>query len=95
MLRRAGCVSAVALSLLAPTAVAAPRLDDRFGDGGVARAPFRGQGQELFGTLRPARQADGKVLVAAQPDPDHGQTFKVMLARFTREGGLDRTFGHR
>jgi uncharacterized delta-60 repeat protein len=90
----AGCVIAAALSLLAAPAVAAPRLDARFGDGGVARAPLKFRG-DLFGTLRPVRQADGKVLVAAQPDKDHALNDEVLLARFGRAGALDTTFGRR
>ncbi len=91
----AGCVIAAVLSLLATPAVAAPRLDARFGDGGVARMPFKFHREFLAGALRPVRQADGKVLVAAQPDADHTLAIEVYLARFGRTGALDTTFGRR
>jgi uncharacterized delta-60 repeat protein len=96
----AACLMAVALTLVAASAAdtATLRLDARFGEGGIARAPFKWQGwsRELFGgTLRPARQADGKVLVAAQPDADHGLANEIVLARFGRAGAPDRSFGRR
>ena len=57
------CPIAAMLSLLATPAVASPRLDTRFGDGGVARMPLKlKEFREFFGALRPIRQADGKVL---------------------------------
>jgi uncharacterized delta-60 repeat protein len=89
------CAIAAALSFLASPAGGAPRLDARFGDGGVARAPFKTRHELLAGPLRPFRQADGKVIVAAQTDPDHGHTYELLLARFTRAGALDRSFGRR
>jgi uncharacterized delta-60 repeat protein len=90
------CLIAITLSLLATPAVAAPRLDARFGDGGVARARFSLlQRQELFGALRPVRQANGKVLVAAHPFADRTLSNQVLLARFGRGGALDPTFGRR
>ena len=76
-------------------AVAAPRLDARFGDGGVARAPLTfPEYRELGGPLRPVRQADGKVLVAAQLSGER-EAKGVVLARFGRVGALDKTFGRR
>ena len=51
------------LSAPAGAAAAAPRLDSGFGNGGVARVPFRVRSG--LGPLRPVRQPDGKVLVAA------------------------------
>jgi uncharacterized delta-60 repeat protein len=92
---RAGCLLAVVLSLAAvPTADAATlRLDAGFGDGGIARVPFRlAQGGNLR-TLRPVRQPDGKVLVAASIHFDHWNS-QILLARFTRRGRPDATFGH-
>jgi uncharacterized delta-60 repeat protein len=49
----------------------------------------------LAGPLRPVRQSGGKVLVAAQPDADHSLANQLILARFTRAGALDRSFGRR
>jgi uncharacterized delta-60 repeat protein len=51
----------------------------------------------LAGALRPIRQPDGKVLVPASVERaagshDFGQ---VALARFTRRGAVDKTFGRR
>ena len=95
-LAAAGCVIFAALTLLATPAVAAPRLDARFGDGGVARVPFKWKGaRELVGALRPVRQPDGKMLVVAQLDADHRLANEVVLARFGRAGALDTTFGRR
>jgi uncharacterized delta-60 repeat protein len=89
------CVIAAALSPLAAPAIAAPRLDARFGDGGIARAPVRWEGfREFFGAMRPVRQADGKVLVAAQLSGDRDPE-EFVLARFDRTGALDATFGRR
>ena len=72
---RAGLLVAVVFSLaFVPAADAAPlRLDARFGDGGIARVPFklRYSAPELR-MLRPARQPDGKVLVAASAYFDRG-----------------------
>jgi len=91
----AGCVIAAALSLLATPAVAAPRLDARFGDGGVARVPFKfREFRELGGAMRPVRQADGKVLVGAYLSGERSAEGFV-LARFGRPGALDTTFGRR
>jgi uncharacterized delta-60 repeat protein len=90
----AGCAIAVALSLLATPAVASPRLDTRFGDGGVARMPLKlKEFREFVGALRPARQADGKVLVGAQLYGDRTSE-EFVLARFNRDGAPDTTFGH-
>jgi uncharacterized delta-60 repeat protein len=91
----AAALSLLALARLAPPAFPAPRLDARFGDGGIARARFQTRQELLAGPLRPFRQADGKVIVAAQADPDHGNTYELLLARFTRAGSPDRSFGHR
>jgi uncharacterized delta-60 repeat protein len=89
------CVIAAAVSLLATPAVAVPRLDARFGDGGIARVPFKFRVfREFGGTLRPVRQADGKVLVAAQLIGDRNSE-EFVLARFGRAGALDTTFGRR
>ena len=72
-----------------------PRLDARFGDGGVARAPLKFPEFREFGVpLRPVRQADGKVLVAAQFSGER-EAKGVVLARFDRAGALDKTFGRR
>lgn len=91
----AGCVITVALSLLATPAAAAPRLDTRFGDGGIARVPVKSDGfREFSGAMRPVRQADGKVLVAAQLYGDRDPA-EFVLARFDRTGALDTTFGRR
>jgi uncharacterized delta-60 repeat protein len=95
---RAWWLIAVALALAAvPTANAATlRLDGRFGDGGIARAvPFRfPQTAVAMRPLRPVRQPDGKVLVAASASLlEHGNA-QILLARFTRSGRPDATFGH-
>jgi uncharacterized delta-60 repeat protein len=86
----------VALSLaVVPTAHAATlRLDGRFGQGGIARVPVRlGVDWALARSLRPVRQLDGKVLVAAAIESaDRGPT-QFALARFTRTGRPDRRFG--
>src|SRR5215207_7571586 len=89
-----GCLLVVALSLWAiPSAEAATlRLDGRFGKGGIARVPFRVTSG--LRPVRPVRQPDGKVLVAASNDADHGYS-EILLARFTRRGRPDPTFGHR
>jgi uncharacterized delta-60 repeat protein len=91
-----GCLVAVALSLGAmPSADAATvRLDTTFGDSGIARVPFRVAGSRtLVRPLRPVRQPDGKVLVAAAIEGDRGDPMQVALARFKRTGQPDRTFG--
>lgn len=94
-LAAAGCAVVAALLLLATPAVAAPRLDARFGVGGVARVPFPARGfVEFAGALRPVRQADGKVLVGAQRSGDRNYK-DFVLARFGRTGKLDRSFGRR
>jgi uncharacterized delta-60 repeat protein len=91
----AACVIFAGVSLLAAPAVAAPRLDARFGDGGVARVQFEfRQFRELSGAMRPVRQADGKVLVGAQLFGERSVEGFV-LTRFGRRGRLDRTFGRR
>src|SRR5829696_1394002 len=92
---RVGCLAAVAFSLaFVPTAGAAPlRLDARFGEGGIAPVPF-GQFVDSARPLRPVRQPDGKVLVAAVVYADRGGS-EVALARFTRTGRPDPTFGRR
>jgi len=69
---------------------ASPRC--RFGEGGIARVPFRVT--PGLRPVRPVRQPDGKVLVAASNDADHGYS-EILLARFTRRGRPDPTFGHR
>jgi serralysin len=92
---RAGCLVTVALSLVAvPTAGAAPlRLDASFGEGGIAHVAFFA-GIDPPSPLRPARQPDGKVIVAAAGlVGDNG--WQTLLARFTRSGRPDPTFGHR
>jgi uncharacterized delta-60 repeat protein len=93
---RAGCLVAVALSLAAaPTADAATvRLDAKFGDGGIARVPLRPGGiRTLVRPLRPLRQPDGRVLVAAAIEGDRGDPMQVALARFKRSGQPDPAFG--
>ena len=93
---RAGWLVTVALSLAAvPTADAATlRLDARFGDGGIAHVRFgSGQTGTDMSALRPVRQPDGKVLVAAAAHVEHWNS-QVLLARFTRSGRPDTTFGH-
>jgi uncharacterized delta-60 repeat protein len=92
---RAGCLVAVAVSLAAvPTADAATlRLDARFGEGGIAHVRFRAQTAAESRPLRPVRQPDGKVLVAAAKFGDHGNA-AILLARFPRSGRPDATFGH-
>jgi uncharacterized delta-60 repeat protein len=90
----AACVITAALALLATPAIAAPRLDARFGDGGIARVPVKPEVfREFFGALRPVRQADGKVLVGAQLYGDRDSE-EFVLARFDRTGAPDMTFGH-
>jgi uncharacterized delta-60 repeat protein len=93
---RAGCLVAVAFSLAAvPAADAATlRLDAGFGEGGIARVRF-GIVLDPADTLplRPVRQPDGKLLVAAAHYEFHGNS-QVLLARFTRRGRPDPTFGH-
>jgi uncharacterized delta-60 repeat protein len=86
----------MAVSLAAvPTADAASlRLDARFGEGGIARVRFgSGQTGTDLRPLRPVRQPDGKVLLAASSYLDHGNS-QILLARFTRSGRPDPTFGH-
>jgi uncharacterized delta-60 repeat protein len=93
---RAGWLIAVVLSLVAvPTADAAPlRLDGRFGEGGIAHVRFRLEyTSEDLRVLRPVRQPDGKVLVAASASLFHGNS-EIVLPRFTRSGRPDATFGH-
>ena len=94
-----GCVIAVALSFPATPAVAVPRLDARFGEGAIARVPFKlsNPGGEFMGALRPIRQPDGKVLVPARVERYAGSytAEQVGLARFTRRGALDKAFGRR
>lgn len=80
------------------TLAAAPGLDPGFGDGGVARAPFRLEGPEgvsAYGGVPVARQPDGKRLVAAQLDYGEGEPSAAVVARFDRRGRLDRSFGRR
>ena len=94
---RAVSVVVVALLIAAvPAAHAAPlRLDDGFGEGGVARVRFKLRYSAVdLRPLRPARQPDGKVLVGASGYFDHGNA-QILLARFTRRGRPDPTFGHR
>jgi uncharacterized delta-60 repeat protein len=92
---RAGWLVAVALCLAGvPSADAATlRLDGTFGQGGIARVAFN-TGFDPPHPLRPARQPDGKVIVAATQYGDHGNS-QTLLARFTRSGRPDPTFGHR
>jgi uncharacterized delta-60 repeat protein len=95
----AACVIAAGLSLLATPAVALPRLDARFGEGGIARVPLKlwNPGGEFMGALRPIRQPDGKVLVPARVERYAGSYIaeQVGLARFTRRGAVDKAFGRR
>jgi uncharacterized delta-60 repeat protein len=94
---RAACLAVVASSLAGvPTANAAPlRLETTFGEGGIARVPLRlAQTDAELGALRPVRQPDGKVLLAAGASFYHGNS-QILLARFTRSGRPDPTFGHR
>jgi len=81
---------------VATPASAAPRLVRGFGEGGIARVPLmKWEGfRELGGALRPARQADGKLLVGAQLFGDRDAE-EFILARFRRGGALDKTFGRR
>jgi uncharacterized delta-60 repeat protein len=73
---------------------AALRVDAGFGEGGIARVPFRlAQSYSDLRVLRPVRQPDGKVLVGAASAFDHGNS-QILLARFTRRGRPDATFGH-
>src|SRR5918995_6970270 len=93
---RVGSLVLMALSLGATPAAAAatPRLDGRFGEGGIARMRFRiplDQADTL--PLRPVRQPDGKLLLAAARGEFHGNS-QIVLARFTRRGRRDPTFGH-
>jgi uncharacterized delta-60 repeat protein len=97
---RPGCLVAVALSLAAaPTAdadAATLRVDASFGDDGIARVPLRPGGiRTLVRPLRPLRQPDGKVLVAAAIEGDRGDPMQVAIARFKRNGEPDATFGRR
>jgi hypothetical protein len=74
-----------------PAAEAAPlRLDAGFGVGGIARARF--SSTDDLRALRPVRQTDGKVLVAAANYFFHGNS-QILIARFTRRGRPDPTFG--
>jgi uncharacterized delta-60 repeat protein len=94
---RAVSVGVVALLIAAvPAAHAAPlRLDAGFGEGGVARVRFKLRYSAVdLRPLRPARQPDGKVLVGASGYFDHGNA-QILIARFTRRGRPDPTFGHR
>jgi Domain of unknown function (DUF5122) beta-propeller len=88
---------AVVLSLVAAPAVDAAtlRLDDGFGEGGIARVRFeaaQGGGPDSK-ALRPVRQPDGKVLVTVARHGDHGEAH-FLIARFTRNGRPDASFGH-
>jgi len=92
----AGCLLALVLSLAAVSAADAAtlRLDSRFGQHGVARVPFRlSQSAVDLLPVRAARQRDGKLLVAAAAGFEH-QNSQFLIARFTRRGKPDPTFGH-
>ena len=92
---RAGCLVAVGLSLAAVPATGAATLrpDGRFGEGGIARVPVRTGSEAVVRPLRPVRQPDGNVLVSASIVGDRGDPAEVVLARFTRDGRPDATFG--
>jgi uncharacterized delta-60 repeat protein len=94
----AGCLIAAVSSVAATPGFAAPALDARFGDDGVARVPLRfaDPGGEVSGALRPVRQPDGKVLVPAlihRYSGGAGVIEQVVVARFERSGRRDRSFG--
>jgi len=82
---------AVSLAVVPIAAAASPRLDAGFAKGGIARVPFR-HVIDIARTLQPMPQPDGKLVVAATIDGDHDFP-QVALARFTRTGRPDPTFG--
>jgi uncharacterized delta-60 repeat protein len=77
------------------------RLDPTFGDGGIAKIDI-GQEYQAGGIVDVELQPDGKVVIVADkrifnPRADISQEFPVkfwrFLARFTKDGQLDPTFG--
>jgi uncharacterized delta-60 repeat protein len=80
----------IAVSMLAPrlAQAAAGDLDSRFGNGGVVATDFSQTDDYAFGI---AVQPDGKIVVSGQSGiyPD----LHSALARYTRNGRLDSTFG--
>lgn len=89
---RAACLVAVAISLAAVPAADAARLriDRGFGEDGISWVRFRST--EDMGVLPPVPQPDGRVLVPGSNYFFHGNA-QIMLARFTRGGRPDPTFG--
>jgi hypothetical protein len=70
------------------------RLDPRFGDGGVARVSFGLGASGQFSGALVARQPGGKPLVVGAIEPEEYEPVPAVVARFTRRGRLDRSFGH-
>jgi len=97
--RRPGlALLAVVLSMAAPAPAggAYPRLDFDFGERGLARAPFRLAPLEVVTrpVLVAARGPGGRLLVAGQISGDErGYPAGGAVARFHRDGRLDRSFG--
>jgi uncharacterized delta-60 repeat protein len=65
------------------------RLDRRFGRGGTAAIPFGADGDAGAVVI----QRDGKIVIAGSRWPSHAN-MQFALARYTRDGRLDRTFGN-
>jgi uncharacterized delta-60 repeat protein len=78
----------------APAEAAWLRHDPSFGQRGVARLPWKPGNpfQTLDGAVL-GRQRDGQLLVATRIGADEMQPSPALLARFTRHGRLDRSFG--
>jgi uncharacterized delta-60 repeat protein len=70
------------------------RLDPRFGGGGVARVSFGLGASGQFSGALVARQPGGKPLVVGAIEPGEYEPVPAVVARFTRRGRLDRSFGH-
>lgn len=69
------------------------RLDPQFGNGGVARVSFRLGPSPTFNGALVARQPGGRIVVAGAIQPDQYEPVPAVVARFTRQGRLDRSFG--
>ena len=90
------CAIVVCAVAVATSAEAAPRLDVRFGERGIARVALGLSSHQYLGGLpQPVVQRDGKVLVAVPVNADRGYPAEVALVRFRRDGSVDRSFGQR